>query len=80
MGKKRKCYFDNAEKEKKAKLKFGNTIKLGPNMKGFLITYNCKFTFCLNEAKKLLQQFSTPLQEVNLEIHLRLYYITLFKS
>ena len=64
MGKKRKCYFDNAEKEKKAKLKFGNTIKLGPNMKGFLISYNCKFTFCLNEAKKLLQQFSAP-AEVN---------------
>jgi len=29
-------------------------------MQGFLITYNCKFTFCLNEAKKLLLQFSTP--------------------
>ena len=29
-------------------------------MSGFLITYNCKYTFCLNEAKKLLQQFSLP--------------------
>jgi hypothetical protein len=64
MGKKRKCYFSNTEKEKKAKLKYGNVIKLGPGMKGFLITYNCKFTFCLNEAKKLLQQFSTPIEVI----------------
>jgi len=58
MGKKRKFYFDNSQAAKKAKLKFGNNRKIAPNMKGFLITYNCKFTLCLNEAKKLLQQFS----------------------
>ena len=58
MGKKRKFYFDNNQAAKKAKLKFGNNLKIAPNMKGFLITYNCKFTFCLNEAKKLLQQFA----------------------
>lgn len=61
MGKKRKCYFNNnSAAAKKTKLKFGNTLKLEPNMKGFLITYNCKFTFVINEAKKLLQQFSLP--------------------
>lgn len=64
MGKKRKAYFNNAQKEKKAKLKFGNLTKLSPGMKGFLITYNCKFTFCLNESKKLLQQFSLPNENV----------------
>ena len=58
MGKKRKCYFNNSQKEKKSKLKFGHNKKLSIGMKGFLITYNCKFTFMLNEAKKLIQQFS----------------------
>ena len=58
MGK-RKCYFNNNNKSaKKADLKFGNTIKLAPDMKGFIVTYNCKFTFVINEAKKLIQQFS----------------------
>jgi hypothetical protein len=78
MGKKRKCYFNNTEKEKKAQLKYGNVIKLGPNMKGFLITYNCKFTFCLNEAKKLLQQFSTPLEVIILFVQ-ELFKMTLNK-
>lgn len=62
-GQKRKYYQKpgGTEKEKKAKLKFGNSFnKLSINQKGFLITYNCKFTFCVNEAKKLLQQFSAP--------------------
>lgn len=68
MGRKRKAYFNNAQKEKKQKLKFGNLIKLSPGMKGYLITYNCKFTFCLNECKKLLQQFSLP-NESELVIH-----------
>lgn len=67
MGK-RKSYFHKpgqSQAEKKAKLKFGESFnKLDTNMKGFLITYNCKFTFCLNEAKKLLQQFSLPAENV----------------
>jgi hypothetical protein len=60
MGKKRKSYFNNNNNDKASskKFKFNKSMKLGPNMKGFLITYNCKFTFCLNEAKKLLEQFS----------------------
>lgn len=65
MGK-RKSYFHkkgDSEREKKAKLKFGESFnKLDVNQRGFLITYNCKFTFCLNESKKLLQQFSLPLE------------------
>ena len=64
MGGQKRKYFQKkggTEKEKKAKLKFGESFnKLSTNQKGFLITYNCKFTFCLNEAKKLLQQFATP--------------------
>jgi len=68
MGK-RKSYYHKAgqsQAEKKAKLKFGEASnKLDVNMKGFLITYNCKFTFCLNEAKKLLQQFSLPSDNVS---------------
>lgn len=56
MGKKRKSYFNNQDKSKK--FKFNNKIKLGANMKGYIVTYNCKFTFCINEAKKLLDQFS----------------------
>lgn len=67
MGKKRKaCYFQSKEQKKGAsvsdakKFKFDSHIKIGPNMSGFLITYNSKYTFCLNEAKKLLQQFSLP--------------------
>jgi len=74
MGKKRKAYFNNAQKEKKAKLKFGNLTKLSPGMKGFLITYNCKFTFCLNESKKLLQQFSLPNENVIFISFFFLYY------
>lgn len=60
MGNKRKGYYNGGggASEKKAKLKFGHTKKIGANMKGFLITYNSKFTFMLNEAKKLIQQFS----------------------
>lgn len=63
MGKRKSYYHKKGESqsEKKAKLKFGESFnKLDIDMKGFLITYNCKFTFCLNEAKKLLQQFSLP--------------------
>lgn len=70
MGKKRKaCYFQNKDQKKSGggsavsdakKFKFDSHIKIGPNMSGFLITYNSKYTFCLNEAKKLLQQFSLP--------------------
>lgn len=37
MGKKRKQYFKPTEAEKKAKLKFGNLIKLSPNMKGIYL-------------------------------------------
>jgi len=63
MGK-RKSYFHKkgeSQAEKKLKLKFGESFnKIDTNMKGFLVTYNCKFTFCLNESKKLLQQFSLP--------------------
>lgn len=58
MGKKRKSYFGNQDKAGSKKFKFNRKIQLGPNMKGYLISYNCKFTFCLNEAKKLLDQYS----------------------
>ena len=58
MGKKRKCYFNNnTNQAKKANLKFGNNLKIGPGLKGFLVTYNCKFTFVINESKKIIQQF-----------------------
>lgn len=59
MGNKRKYYAKNASKSnKKSKYMFDEKVHLGPDMKGFLITYNCKFTFLINEAKKLIQQFS----------------------
>lgn len=59
MGNKRKYYAKNNQKSnKKSKYMFDEKVQLGPNMKGFLITYNCKFTFLINEAKKLIQQFS----------------------
>lgn len=65
MGKRKSKYYHNkgeSQSAKKAKLKFGDSYnKLDINQKGFLITYNCKFTFCLNESKKLLQQFTTPI-------------------
>ncbi len=68
MGK-RKSYFhkkSESQAEKKLKLKFGESYnKIDTNMKGFLVTYNCKFTFCLNESKKLLQQFSLPEKELD---------------
>lgn len=55
-GKKRKAYFQN--QGKKPKKTFGvMTIPVCPSMKGFLITYNSQFTFCVNEAKKILEQF-----------------------
>ena len=61
MGNKRKFYAKNSQSSnKKSKYMFDEKVKLGPNMKGFLITYNCKFTFLVNEAKKLIQQFSSP--------------------
>jgi hypothetical protein len=61
MGKKRKAYYNNnqSQQAKKSKLKFGHNKKLEPGMKGYLMTYNCKFTNLMNEARKLLQQFST---------------------
>ena len=62
MGKKRKSYFNNNNnktgQDRAKKFKFSEKVKLAANMKGFLMTYNCKFTFCINEAKKLLEQFS----------------------
>lgn len=60
MGNKRKYFSKNAQSNKKSKYMFDEKVKLGPNMKGFLITYNCKFTFLINEARKLIQQFSSP--------------------
>lgn len=70
MGKKRKCYF-NQDKSDAKKFKFSK-LKLAPNMKGFLITYNCKFTFCVNEAKKLIDQFSAKNQDEVLSLLLLL--------
>ena len=60
MGNKRKYLSKNYESNKKSKYMFDEKVKLGPEMKGFLITYNCKFTFLINEARKLIQKFSSP--------------------
>jgi hypothetical protein len=50
-------YIQNAKKQKQ-QTSFGiSKQQLGANMNGFLITFNTKFTFCINEAKKILQQF-----------------------
>jgi hypothetical protein len=83
MSKKRKYFGGKAQsqKDKKAKLKFGNNIKLGPNLKGYFITYSSKFTFCLNEAKKLIQQFSIEEDKVKLScliFKLRFNFIIFF--
>jgi hypothetical protein len=66
MGKKRKYLPDQTAASKKSKLMFGHNRQLSPNMKGYLITYNCKFTFMLNEAKKLIQQFSISNKVLNI--------------
>jgi hypothetical protein len=51
-------YVQNAKKQK-VKESFGiSKQQLCANMTGFLITFNTKFTFCVNEAKKVLLQFA----------------------
>ncbi|RNA09854.1 THUMP domain-containing 1 [Brachionus plicatilis] len=62
MGNKRKYYANSQKSNKKSKYMFDEKVQLGPNMKGFLITYNCKFTFLINEARKLIQQFSGEME------------------
>lgn len=64
MGNKRKKAF-YVQAAKKSKKSHGNVmLPMGTGMKGFLVTYNSQFTFCLNEAKKILGQFLVKTNEV----------------
>ena len=57
-------YIQNAKKQKQ-QASFGiSKQQLCANLNGYLVTFNTKFTFCINEAKKILQQFGVKNDEV----------------
>lgn len=65
MSNKRKNKGFYVNNGKKAKNNSFGKQQLAPNLNGFLITYNSQYTFCLNEAKKILQQFAVYEDQVS---------------